>query len=88
MELQWRWRLTTGLQWHQQSVGINKYGATQSTCDRNFAENTQNGRQMTGNTIDVGEHFAKYEQAFATDNNCCRQLYDFLSLKNNIYSIN
>ena len=67
---------------------INKYGAA---CSQlvigDFAENTQNGRQMTGNTIDVGERLAKYEQAFADLATAIGNSTDFLSLKNNLFTV-
>ena len=67
---------------------INKYGAA---CSQliigDFAENTAAGRQMTGNTIDVGERIAKYDQVFADMKNAIAGSTDFLSLKNNLYTV-
>ena len=50
----------------------------------NFAENTNQGRQMTGNTIDVGERIAKYEQVFANLRSAVASSTDYASLKSKL----
>ena len=49
-----------------------------------FDDNTDQGRQMVGNTIDVGERITKYEQVFANLRNAVLSSTDYASLKSKL----